>query len=166
MHRRLKDSDEPPYKPLGPKTVVKVLLIIFTCLGFSCMVVAHMAFGDDYTEAYQNRYILYFATHLIGMLESIIILAIFLAQLDLACGARRVFEIANVVMSFGLSILCGISAGLMFYYADKLYNNRLYDTDTEYWKWYTDHLLVAISVGILNSILFLIDATLHANAFR
>lgn len=57
------------------------------------MVVSHFAFGDDYTEAYQNRYILFFATHLIGMIESIIILAIFLAQVDLACGARRVFEI-------------------------------------------------------------------------
>ncbi|KAK3726762.1 hypothetical protein QZH41_010417, partial [Actinostola sp. cb2023] len=139
---------------------------ISTCLGFSCQVVAHIAFGDEYTFDYQSRYMLFFGSHLFGMVESIIILAIFLTGLDQSIGSRRCWEILNLTVSFLLSIVCGVAAGLMIYYAHMLFRNKLYKTSIDFWKWYTDHLLVSISCGFFNSILFLIDAALHADAFR
>ncbi|XP_020910994.1 uncharacterized protein LOC110248786 [Exaiptasia diaphana] len=159
-------KDVPPYKPYGPKTFLKILIIIITCLGFSTQVVSHIAFGDDYTFDYQSRYYLFFGSHLFGMVESIIVLAIFLTGMDNVCGSRRCWEILNLTVSFLLSILCGVSAGLMIFYCNMLYRNQLYKTSPDYWKWYTDHMIISITCGFLNSVLFLLDAALHADAFR
>ncbi|XP_048576582.1 uncharacterized protein LOC5518061 [Nematostella vectensis] len=157
-----KKNEVPPYRLTGPRSILKYIIILSTCLASACIVVAHRAFGNNYTWEYQTRYMLFLGTSLFGFLSSIIILVVFLTELDKVLCTRRVMEMINIGLSFVLALLCAVSSALLIYYVNKLWKNDLYNTSKDYWKWYTDHMLVAMACAFLNSILYILDMVLHA----
>ncbi|EDO45988.1 predicted protein [Nematostella vectensis] len=94
-----KKNEVPPYRLTGPRSILKYIIILSTCLASACIVVAHRAFGNNYTWEYQTRYMLFLGTSLFGFLSSIIILVVFLTELDKVLCTRRVME---MILEFNL----------------------------------------------------------------
>ncbi|XP_020911004.1 uncharacterized protein LOC110248789 isoform X2 [Exaiptasia diaphana] len=146
--------------------LLKLFLVIVSCVAFICMIVA-----DDKTwdiskgDEYKRRYTFFLFAHIAGAGSSLLIYLLFLFDINNSVGSRKCWSFLVMIISLTASVVYIVACGLLVERAKDEHESGWYKlSDT--WELMTNLRITALASGFICAILFLIDALLHCKELR
>ncbi|XP_031569501.1 uncharacterized protein LOC116303996 [Actinia tenebrosa] len=122
--------------------LLKLLLVITSCVAFVCMIVA-----DDKTtfksDEYKRRYSFFLFAHIAGAASSLVIYLVFLCNVDGSIGSRKCWSFLVFLISLAAAVVYIVASALLTERAKDEFESGLYKL-LESWKTMADLRVTAV----------------------